>query len=541
MNALPAVFPHAVVEWHPLAMTTSSSGRKDDFEARAAALREAAARRASSVMPYDRERLRRQTEGWSSARLKGARAWHWFRGEIPRLCRRLVARRWPALLMPTVVLFLAIVWLGALVWLFFPPQPPDPTTEAAEAARQTAIAHRLEVLAFLGIFTAPLLFWRSYTAHQQAETARRQADTAEQGHITERFTKAIEQLGATRETEAPTASGPMRRETRPALEIRLGAIYALERIAQDSLRDHWMIMETLQAYIRHNRPVVEDDEDDNGEVHAPPREDVQAALTVIARRTARGRDYEKKHGLLVDWSQLNACGAKLSRSIQSPDNFHMARFSGIELREANLSNSVFTHANLRNADLYKSDLSQSDLAYAKMSDSALILANFDSSSMPYVNMDNASGMEATFRGANLGLASIRAVSFGGSDFCNANLTGANFSPVEPKKSPHPTFNVSFLNESKFCSSRLDAADFTAAKLVGADFRRAGLTHTRFKGADLSGAKFEGATIEATDFTDANLEGAKIHGWNLQSYIGLTQEQIDSADHSPPDEDEDIPF
>ena len=43
-----------------------------------------------------------------------------------------------------------------------------------------------------------------------------------EGQITERFTRAIDQLGATDDAD------------NPRLEIRLGAIYALERIAGDS-------------------------------------------------------------------------------------------------------------------------------------------------------------------------------------------------------------------------------------------------------------------------------------------------------------------
>jgi hypothetical protein len=43
-------------------------------------------------------------------------------------------------------------------------------------------------------------------------------------------------------------------ETVPNLEVRLGTIYALERIAEDSERDHIPIMETLCAYIRQNAP-----------------------------------------------------------------------------------------------------------------------------------------------------------------------------------------------------------------------------------------------------------------------------------------------
>jgi hypothetical protein len=90
-----------------------------------------------------------------------------------------------------------------------------------------------------------------------------------EGQITERFTRAIDQLGS------------------KELEIRLGAIYALERIAKDSKRDHWPIMEILTAYVRKNSP---------GEREAtptkvpadegPPLEpDIQAIITVLRRRT----------------------------------------------------------------------------------------------------------------------------------------------------------------------------------------------------------------------------------------------------------------
>jgi hypothetical protein len=58
-----------------------------------------------------------------------------------------------------------------------------------------------------------------------------------EGQITERYTRAIDQLGSNKD-----------------LEIRLGGIYALERIARDSARDHWTVMEVLTAYVRQHAP-----------------------------------------------------------------------------------------------------------------------------------------------------------------------------------------------------------------------------------------------------------------------------------------------
>jgi hypothetical protein len=62
--------------------------------------------------------------------------------------------------------------------------------------------------------------------------------TAREGQITERFTRAIDQLGA------------VDKDGNPAIEIRLGGIYALERIVKEPEKDYWPIMEILTAYIR---------------------------------------------------------------------------------------------------------------------------------------------------------------------------------------------------------------------------------------------------------------------------------------------------
>src|SRR5215211_1089315 len=56
--------------------------------------------------------------------------------------------------------------------------------------------------------------------------------TTQEGQITDRFTKAITQLGDTN------------------LAVRLGGIYALERIAKDSAFDHGSVIEVLTAFVR---------------------------------------------------------------------------------------------------------------------------------------------------------------------------------------------------------------------------------------------------------------------------------------------------
>jgi hypothetical protein len=75
-------------------------------------------------------------------------------------------------------------------------------------------------------------------------------DLQREGQITDRFSRAIDQLGAIQPGGAADADG----KPKINLEVRLGGIYALERIAHDSPKDQWSIMEVLTAYLRENSP-----------------------------------------------------------------------------------------------------------------------------------------------------------------------------------------------------------------------------------------------------------------------------------------------
>jgi hypothetical protein len=87
--------------------------------------------------------------------------------------------------------------------------------------------------------------WRRIgIAEEDLKATKKNLEVAQEGQITERFTRAVEQLGA------------VDKDGNPALEIRLGGIYALERIANESDKDYWPIMEILTAYIRKNSPTV---------------------------------------------------------------------------------------------------------------------------------------------------------------------------------------------------------------------------------------------------------------------------------------------
>lgn len=71
--------------------------------------------------------------------------------------------------------------------------------------------------------------------------------------------------------------------------VRLGGIYALESVANDSVRYHWPIMEVLCTYVRENAPRI-NEESANTKVASHPTADIQAIVTVLGRRN---REHEQ--------------------------------------------------------------------------------------------------------------------------------------------------------------------------------------------------------------------------------------------------------
>ena len=127
------------------------------------------------------------------------------------------------------------------------------TTEQATLKNQfrttsiQIVATFAQLFGGFAILIGPYVAWMNVTVAQKAIEANQiiaqdNLTAAQEGQITERFTRAVDQLGAIDQLG------------NPAIEIRLGGIYALKRIANESDKDYWSIMEILTAYVRINSP-----------------------------------------------------------------------------------------------------------------------------------------------------------------------------------------------------------------------------------------------------------------------------------------------
>lgn len=237
---------------------------------------------------------------------------------------------------------------------------------------------------FVVLAGASIAWWRLRVAQEELKVTR-------EGQVTERFSRAIEHLGNS------------------SLDVRLGGIYALERIARDSRRDHWPIMEILTAYVREHaqwdpppadeqpaadepRPALLPDPG-SGDDDKPPRlaTDIQAVLTILKRRQA---NYDPS------WEGLDLCNTDLRGANLYKATLQRANFSKANLQRAYLSMATLQGAYFIGADLQRARLAGADLQWSRLA-------------------------EANLQGARLMSANLRGADLRGSDLTGADLQGAD--------------------------------------------------------------------------------------------------------------------
>jgi hypothetical protein len=275
-------------------------------------------------------------------------------------------RRWRPLLVVVLAASFAVIW-----WLV-PPLLYRHTRAGADAQLKAITDTRTALLAGLLGVGALLTFWLNSRVYR---ITARTFEVTEQGHITERYTKAIEQLGSDK------------------LDVRLGGIYALERIAVDSERDQPAVVEVLSAFVReHSDP----------EGKRPPT-DVHAALTVLGRLPE-----------LTGVSRGDLTGAHLPEV-----NLYHANLQNASLRGATLYGADLRGANLRNGSLREAELRGAKLFGANLSKAHLFRSGLREADLQNANLRGATLYGADLRGANLYGADLR-----GADLLEANLQGA---------------------------------------------------------------------------------------------------------------------
>jgi hypothetical protein len=202
----------------------------------------------------------------------------------------------------------------------------------------------------------------------------------QRGQFTDRYTNAVAQLG-----------------DKDNLEVRLGGIYALERLMADSPRDQSTIPEILAAWIRERTTSL---------TPVPQRipTDVQAALTVLGRRTP----FEAERPI------------DLRRTVLPKADLSAAHLENAILLYARLERALLRRVHLEGAFLGRAHLEGADLGQAHLEG-----AFFDEAQLQGADLGGANLQDARFYWAHLEGADLSAAYLDGAFLDGAHLEGAN--------------------------------------------------------------------------------------------------------------------
>jgi len=305
---------------------------------------------------------------------------------------------WSALafLIPLVFATLLLALLGPGVrWMAGVPQPTKSVYAVLEPKDRLDAVNNVRTAVLQSVTGFALLLGLAFTAAGLVNTGRT-LQTAQQGQITDRYTKAVEELGASDAAE------------------RLGGIYALQRLSYDSPQDQTTVMRVLSSFIRiHAR-----DKPPPGPYKNYLPVDVSAALYVIGNRD-RTRDSAGFRIPLYaidldhrDLSFVNLTGANLRAS---------------DLRGANMHGARLSHATIGLANLSGANLSDADLTNAGLVDARLVGAKLNNAKLGKANLNGAELSNSDLSGADLSGADLSGADLRGADLSGANLSGANLS------------------------------------------------------------------------------------------------------------------
>jgi len=276
---------------------------------------------------------------------------------------------------------------------------------------------RLYMVQILG---GVVLLFGLYLIHRRILALEKSSQSTHEAQMIDRFARAIEQLGTYK------------------LEVQLGGIFALEKIAMESSRDHWMIMEVLTAYLRENTKGNQALDMATQSITPPGTNgfaasrrapaDIQAILTVLGRR--KWVEEEVAEMRVLNLRRCNLRYADLRRAYLGFANMRGCQLDKANLSEARLTGTFLAEANLTGANLLKADLRDANLTGANLEGANLRGALLDRANLQGARLNGALLSDTTLEGANLSEATLKNCNLAGVSLLGVNLTNTRLNRVK---------------------------------------------------------------------------------------------------------------
>lgn len=362
-----------------------------------------------------------------------------------------------------VLLLLLVVWKFVGIYLLGGANANDAKDQIELLKAKSAI-----VTGVFGVCSAVvaafLLYWRSHSLARQAGANQRQAEIANQVHLTSLFSAAVAQLDVSEEVTRETQFSPMGHAEQiveksvtksPSRSTRLGAIHTLERVIrasqydptnvhgkQDAAAVFAMLGGYLGARSREVRPARPGKD--------PIPSDLAAALLALGGQ-ARGERTDVRYLALDHWNLSDSIFARLSLRDAS---FRGVAFYSSVFEDDTLADTVF-------ADAFMVPGQDVHAPPIKFSECELTKTNFIGARLYGMIFE-----KTTFNGVDFLMADIpRTKFFDGCVFKDITFTGADLSYVE------------------FGPADVSAVNFMGCLLAGADLSKTkGLESTQIASA-----------------------------------------------------------
>jgi uncharacterized protein YjbI with pentapeptide repeats len=259
---------------------------------------------------------------------------------------------WPIVIKSAVAgLAVAVLWGAWWLWWRLPKRQvdrlrltirdPKARADIEDNLRKTIGQLIGGAAVLIGAGLAYLQFSEQQQTSQQQFTQQQQA--SRDLLISNQVAKGFEQLGSDK------------------IIVRLGGIYALEGVMNNSEQYHQPVLEALCAFVRDKTRTEKGD--------GPPATDIQAALTVIGRRSAIGD--------IPYLGNVHIPKANLFRAYLVSADLGYADLSGAFLRGAYLNDAELTGAYLNGAYLINADLRGANLSGVDLSGATVEQAQLD--------------------------------------------------------------------------------------------------------------------------------------------------------------------
>ncbi|WP_166791037.1 pentapeptide repeat-containing protein [Cryobacterium glucosi] len=289
---------------------------------------------------------------------------------------------------------IVLILVGLLAFVaavaYVPERWVDQSSGLAIADRITAVAGVRQSVVFMGGGLLALV--GIYYTHQRSIVERATNRLQQDSNYTDRYTAAITQLGSDN------------------LTIRLGGVYALERIARDSTGDRETVEDVLAAFVRMDAPrAAKELEVNDPQVLFSAPVDILAAATVLSRRDVK---------LQIGDRQIDLSGAQLG----SVEMVNATSLNDVSLSGANLHRALLMSAYMSGANLFDTNLRSANLVEANLTTSWLLGTHLENANLRDANLSGAHLYGAYLDGASLQGAILTDAQLNQSRLNGANLT-----------------------------------------------------------------------------------------------------------------------